>query len=544
MTQLQVFSIMGLLVYFAILLTIVIWDNKRGTDGIKNYFFASQSLPFWMLALTFIASWWGAGSAIEMADNAYKEGIGAFWIYGMPVLFSTFLMIMMAKIIRKINCATQAEMLELRYGKISALICSVITLIFMTFTAASQMVGIGMFFENFLNIDYRYTVLLGTGIVLIYSLFGGFRGVVFTDIIQFVFLTATVFLVIGAIIYAGGSFSKVVTIAQSSEGKANFFSFGTGAKKYMIYFITFGAAWMIQANVWQRIQATKSASDAVKMTTLSFFVYIPLYLLAIITGMLGISIYTNLPKGGIVINVISNHMHPVLSALAFIGLASAIMSTMDSLINTASLIFIKDIYKKYINPKASTKRQLFIAMLATFFVTVIGVIISLEIRSILDVSWIAADIIATGVFFPLVLGFIFRSGNNYGAIASMIFSIFYVGYHLLIQFKIPHRIVGLLYEIPFEDISNNTFIPWNLKSTTQVCVGMPASLIIYLTISFIFNLATKPQYTKANNFMCRAGVKYSIEDYIVFGTTKILKTIKQLIPQKIRAYIIVRLTKK
>ena len=50
-----------------------------------------------------------------------------------------------------------------------------------------------------------------------------------------------------------------------------------GASKYMTYVITFGCAWMIQANVWQRISAAKTDRDARKMTVMSFFAYIPLY---------------------------------------------------------------------------------------------------------------------------------------------------------------------------------------------------------------------------------------------------------------------------
>ena len=47
-----------------------------------------------VLSVTFIASWWGAGSAISTADLAYSEGLGAFWYYGVPVLIATFLMML------------------------------------------------------------------------------------------------------------------------------------------------------------------------------------------------------------------------------------------------------------------------------------------------------------------------------------------------------------------------------------------------------------------------------------------------------------------
>ncbi|UDQ99351.1 sodium:solute symporter family protein [Lentisphaerota bacterium WC36G] len=524
MNYLPQISLLGLAIYFAILLIVVLHDNKRKKENnnTNSYFFGSHKLPFWMLSLTFIASWWGGGSAMMMADKGFESGIGAFWVYGMPVLFSTFLMIVMAKVIRNINCATQGEMLELRYGKLCGLICSVITLIFMTLTAASQMVAIGDFFENFLGFSYNFAVIFGTYIVLVYSLFGGFRGVVFTDIVQFVFLTTTILIVIGALYFAGGNFSCMIDVVKNSSNKETFFSFGAGAKKYSIYFITFGAAWMIQANVWQRIQATKNATDAVKMTTMSFFAYIPLYLLAVITGMLAIAVYTKLPKGGVVVDVISNHTHPILSVLAFVGLTSAIMSTMDSLINTASLIFTNDIYKRYINKNANEKKQLSVAMITTFTVTIIGVLISLEIRSILKLSWIAADFIATGVFFPLVLGFIFRRGNNIGAISCMIFGTIYTFIHLLINLKVPHKFLTLFYNVPLEKITDDFFIPWELNSPIQVCVGMLSALIVYLLMSII----TKEQFAKADAFMKRAKTHEIFDSFIFWPFNKVFVLLK------------------
>ena len=87
-------------------------------------------------------------------------------------------MILGAKAIRRVGYLTQGKMMGTRYSQGVAKILSVMILIFMTFNAASQMVGTGNFFGTYLGLDYELAVLVGTGIVLIYSLFGGFRGVV------------------------------------------------------------------------------------------------------------------------------------------------------------------------------------------------------------------------------------------------------------------------------------------------------------------------------------------------------------------------------
>lgn len=57
MTPLQIASLVGLLIYFAVLLFAVSKDKKN--TSVLDCFFAGRSLPFWALSITFIASWWG-----------------------------------------------------------------------------------------------------------------------------------------------------------------------------------------------------------------------------------------------------------------------------------------------------------------------------------------------------------------------------------------------------------------------------------------------------------------------------------------------------
>lgn len=103
-------------------------------------------------------------------------------------------MYLMARAIRRLPYSTQGQMMEARYSPFVARLSSVFIFLFMTFAAASQVVGVGMFFGNYLGLSYEWAVLLGTGIV-VYSLFGGFRGVVLTDIIQFVLLLISALIV-------------------------------------------------------------------------------------------------------------------------------------------------------------------------------------------------------------------------------------------------------------------------------------------------------------------------------------------------------------
>ena len=470
-------SVIGLIIYFAILLIAV--SIEKPNKNIEDYFFAGRSLPFWALSITFIASWWGAGSAISTADLAYEDGISAFWYYGVPVLISTFLMIIFSKSIRKIGYLTQGELFKERYSKANAKYLSFLIYIFMTFTVSSQMVGIGQFFGTYLNLSYEIGILVGTSIVLIYSVFGGFRGVVLTDIIQFTFLVIAALLVFIVATNKAGGFTYIYNYS-SSIGKKDYFSFFAGAKKYFAYVITFGCAWMIQANVWQRISATKNELDAKKMTTMSFFIYIPLYLIVVLTGMAAIVLYDKMPDGGIILAIVKEQMSPIMGAFVFVGISAAIMSTMDSLINTGALTLTLDL----LDNGKDNQDKIKISKYATLFTTLIALLISLRIRSILVISYLASDIITTGAFIPLIFGFFFKKGNSKGALASMIIGSIYCLYNLL-------HLLG----VPLPPLFAN-------DETLRVIVGLSLSFIVYLTVSIF----TSEDTSKAESFIKSAAL--------------------------------------
>ncbi len=476
MNTLKLFSLIGLLLYFMLLLIAVTKEKKN--QSVLDYFFAGRSLPYWALSITFIASWWGAGSALSTADLAYADGLGGFWYYGVPVLISTLLMILCAGGIRRVGYLTQGRMMEARYSKKTAKFLSLLVLVFMVFNAASQMVGLGDFFGSYLGLSYEVAVLLGTLIVLLYSMFGGFRGVVLTDIIQFILLiiSALVVFIVG-FGHAGGL--EGIRHAVEAAGKPEYLNIVSGASKYSMYVITFGCAWMIQANVWQRISATRTDRDAYKMTLMSFFAYIPLYGMVVFTGMAGFVLYPEFPKGGIVTALVMDYLSPLWGALVFIGISAAIMSTMDSLINTASMTLVLDLLAEH----SDEKKQLARSRMTTLGVTAVALLISLGIRSILQISWMASDIITTGVFVPLIMGFFWRRGNTHGASASLCIGFLYCMYNL-----------GISFGLPFPSF-------WKAQSAQQVILGVALSFLIYVCVS----LATPPEYEKADAFLHQAG---------------------------------------
>lgn len=436
--------------------------RSRKSENPEDYFLASRSLPAWVLAITFIASWWGGGSAIDLVDIAYQQGISSFWIYGVPVLVATFLMYLFAGAIRRASTLSQSEMMEKRYDMRSAALLTLFIIIFMTIGAAVQVIVIGKLFQSFLSIPYDLAALLGTAMVLLYSMFGGFRGVVLTDLFQFVFfLGASLFLFFFSHHHAGG-FSA---LADYSNSHAHYNDFFHGMGDHIAYILTFGCAWMVQANVWQRISAAKSPKSAKHMMIISFIIFVPLYLMVSYTGMFSALMFDAVPEEGIVAALLQQLDNPLLSALLFVGLCSAMMSTMDSLINTGALSLTIDVYARHLRPAASPAQLVWVGRVSTCLIGLIALFIGTQIQSVLTISWIGADFIATGAFIPLTMGFLWKKGSSQAAFYTMIFGLIFSSYNLLAALGVP---------LP---------TAWAIASAQQALIGICASAALYFALS-------------------------------------------------------------
>lgn len=474
-------TIVLLALYVIAIIAIGVWNSKN--DSSEDYFLASRKLPAWLLAITFIASWWGGGSAIDLVDHAHNNGLSSFWIYGVPVLIATALMYVFSKGIRNIGTISQPELMSQRYNDNASLMLTIFIIIFMVIAAAVQVIVMGRFFHAFFDIGYENGAILGTVIVLTYSMFGGFKGVVLTDLLQFVFFLFTGIFLFWLTYSRSGGMESVETyaLANAKEGYTSFFS---NVADNLAYVITFGTSWMIQANIWQRISAAKKGSDAKKMMLISFLAFIPLYLMVTYTGVFASVLYDTVPETGIIPDLISKLSNPVLSAILFVGLCSAIMSTMDSLINTGALSLTVDVYQKHINKATSPKRSVMVARISTLIMAAVALIMALKIQSVLTISWIASDFLTSGAFVPLVLGFLWHRGTAKAATVSMLFGLLFSTYNLS---------VAMGADFP---------VAWEIASAKQAIIGISISSVLFVSIS----LLTPADTEKSMHFIRKANV--------------------------------------
>ena len=384
--------------YFVLLLAASFFLSKRIKD-LEGFFLASRRLPSFLVFLTLVASWIGATSTLVSVDEAYRNGLSSFWIMGAPaVLTVLFLAFFLCRRIHRLPIVTVPDLVEMRYGRTVRHMASLLIVWYMIVLAASQMVAIGNFLKAFLGTSYFYSLLLGTGVVLVYSVFGGFFSVVITDGLQFFFLTAGIISLF--VFMTNVSSPAEVSSAAAELGKEEYFLFFSDLKKNFLIVLSFTLAWIISPIAWQRIQAARTEQDARKGLFGASVALFLLYGCLMMIGMLSLPFFSpqNL-DGPLLSEIISSRMGIVLGGILFLAVIAAVMSTMDTAINTGALAMTRDVYQQ-IFPFRNAGIGVTAGRLSTIFVAALAFLIATRLQSILRTLGLASEIMAAGFFIP------------------------------------------------------------------------------------------------------------------------------------------------
>jgi cation/acetate symporter len=168
---------------FALYIGIAIWA-RAGTT--KDFYVAGGGVNPVANGMATAADWMSAASFISMA------GLIAFMGYGGSVFLMgwtggyVLLAMLLAPYLRKFGKFTVPEFIGDRYYSRAARIVAVLCLIIASVTyVIGQMKGIGVAFSRFLEVDYNLGLSIGMGIVFVYAVMGGMKGITYTQIAQY-----------------------------------------------------------------------------------------------------------------------------------------------------------------------------------------------------------------------------------------------------------------------------------------------------------------------------------------------------------------------
>jgi len=386
-----------LFAYFALILLAGIGFSRR-MRSLEDFFLASRKLSAGLIYLSLTAAWFGGTSILVSTDEAWKSGLSSFWLIGLPAVATVLILaVFLAGPLYRLSILTLPDLVELRYGRAVRYLSSVLIIWYMAVLAASQMVALGSFLVAFLGLSYFWSLVLGTAVVLLYSVFGGLRSVVVTDCVQFFLLAAGI---IGLFAFLAGrtSFSEISALA-GTLGKRGYFDFFLNIRENFLIALSFTMAWTISPIALQRILAARTLRGARRGLSATAATLFLLYGLVVLVGIFSLTLFSGqLLSKPLVSEIIASKVGVFFGGILFVAVVSAILSTMDTAINTGALALTRDVYEQLFS--SPRERAVLVSRLATILVGGVAFLVATRFQSILKTLGLSSEILAEGFFVP------------------------------------------------------------------------------------------------------------------------------------------------
>jgi SSS family transporter len=428
---------MSSLIFFVVaylLVTIVIGLlAARRVSTAADYMVAGRSLPLYMNVACVFATWFGAETVLSVSATFAKDGLQG--IPGDPFGASLCLVLaalLFAKLFYRMNLLTIGDFYKQRYGKGVEVLTSVaIVASYLGWTSA-QLTALGLVIHVLSGgaIDFNTSILIGAGVVLVYTIFGGMWSVAFTDLFQTVVILIGLTLVAVLVGDLAGGATKVISQA-AADGKLNFFpsdSAGWWAMAGAFFAFAFGS--IPQQDVFQRMTSAKDEKTAVRGTVIGGLVY---FCFAFVPIFIAYAAFVADPGLGklfeaedareiqrILPDLVLGKMPLWAQVLFFGALLSAILSTASGALLAPTSLFTENVLRPFV-PNMSDRQFLLTLRIILVPFTACALVFALNSKSTMyEMVQNAYNVTLTGAFIPLVAGAYWKRANTQGALFSAI----------------------------------------------------------------------------------------------------------------------------
>ncbi|MES9827031.1 MAG: sodium/proline symporter PutP [Candidatus Thiodiazotropha sp.] len=423
--------------FFCYLLTLLIigvvaW---RRTRNLSDFVLGGRSLGSWVTALSASASDMSGWLLLGLPGYAYLAGLESFWL-ALGLLIGTWLNWRLVAARLRIaseaagNALTLPEYLSNRFNDSSGLIrisSSFFILLFFLFYTSSGLVAGGKLFEAVFGLPYLWAVASGALIIILYTAFGGFLAVSWTDLFQgLLMLLALVTIPLYVLVEIGGFEGFLSTVEGSNAELLNPLTDSNGEPLGVIAIVSlmaWGLGYFGQPHILARFKAIKQSDFVPKAQRIAvIWVFITLTA-ATLSGLVGIPIFETPLKDAekVFIRLVDLLFHPLAAGVCLAAILAAIMSTADSQLLVSSSTFTGDLYRLLLRKRASEAELVVVGRLAVLSIALIAFLLALDRESrVLDlVSYAWAGFGAA--FGPAVLLSLYWKGmNRWGALAGIL----------------------------------------------------------------------------------------------------------------------------
>ena len=422
----------------------------RKVHSASDFITAGRSLPMFMVIAMVFATWFGAETVLGISATFLDEGFRG--LISDPLGAAACLVLfglVFALPLYRMKLLTLGDFFYYRFNKKTEMVLSACIMLSYLGWVSAQVTALGLVFNVLSEGSVSMTagMVIGAGVVMIYTLVGGMWSVAVTTTVQMVVIVAGLLLVTSSATNMAGGVGEVVA-AAAAEGKFEWLPamdlidiLGWTAALF-----TLALGSIPQQDVFQRVNTSKSERVAVWGTTLGgvayfFFAAIPL-LLAYSASMVDPAATEVLMAEDsqlVLPSFVFTHMPFWLQVVFFGALLSVIMSTASGTLLAPSVTFTENILRNFM-PNMTDKQLLLYTRLTVFVFTIMVIINAAasdgNIHAMVENAY---RITLAGVFIPLTAGLFWRRASNFGCTLSIVLGL---GSWLLLEILYP--------EIPFE----------------------------------------------------------------------------------------------
>lgn len=507
MNSLGIYDYVVFLVYFLIVALYgwsVYHKKKSQQENSKDFFLAKDSLTWWAIGASLIASNISAEQFIGMSGSGFAMGLAIATYEWMAAATLIIVAIFFIPVYIKNKIYTMPQFLGQRYNSTVAMIMAIFWLLLYVVVNLTSILYLGALAINSISGINTTACMYILSVFAVIITLGGMKVIGYTDVIQVFFLIlgglATTYLALELVSTHFGTSGVVNGLAIIKEKAADHFHmvFHQENAHYMDLpglTVLIGGMWIVNLNYWGCNQyITQRALGADLKTArggLLFAAGLKL-LMPIIVVLPGIAAYvlykegygnfqSSMLKDGSLnpdsaYPVLLNLLPAGLKGLSFAALTAAIVASLAGKANSIATIFTLDVYKKVINKNADENKQVIIGRITVIVAMVLAIIIAPQLgidkKGGFQFIQEYTGFVSPGIFAMFILGFFWkRTTSNAALFATVGGFLLSVGFKALPNFcnlewlspygfsKLAEQKDGsMLYEIPFLDRMGFVFI--------------------------------------------------------------------------------------
>ena len=419
--------------YFIVVFAIAGWATfkEKVNKSSSDYFLGGRNLGWFVIGASLFASNIGSEHLVGLAGSGASSGVAV----GQFEILAGFMLLLLGWVFvpfyLRSGVFTMPEFLEKRYSKGARSYLSWVSIIAYVLTKISVTIAAGGIVFTAIGVEFwtgAIIVVIATGI---YTIFGGLKAVIYTDMIQmFVLIGGSIAVTLFGISALGGWGELRATVDDS------FFNMWLPSDHpdFPWTGILFGAPilgvwyWCTDQYIVQRVLSARDIENARRGTIFGGFLkMLPLFIF-VIPGVIAYALFKkgvfDLPEADQSLILMVKNLMPVgLRGLVIAGLLAALMSSLSSVFNSCSTLFTIDIYKKW-KPETSEKKLVVIGQIATVVMVGIGMLWIPFMKNVSDQLYAYLQSVQAYISPPIaavfLLGIFSKRLNAKGAMATLL----------------------------------------------------------------------------------------------------------------------------